>query len=238
MKLVLTSDPHTKIPLHLFPHGDLLIVAGDCTYHRNASKNAAEQAQFESDVVELAKRYELGVVVIPGNHDFTMQEYWRDDKDNKVKWLAERGVTLTFGNELIVRDGYNILGIPHVDNLRSWAFSLPAGNVWENFLDNGWSSANIDILVTHQPAIFCMDRAYNGECLGSFPIRKIREILKPKLHVFGHIHEQYGYSKEGGTLCVLPSLCDREYRQVNPPIVVNLSHNGAEVVKWEPEIWA
>jgi hypothetical protein len=40
--------------------------------------------------------------------------------------------------------------------------------------------------------------------------------------VFGHVHASYGSKERGGTLFVNASTCDRMYRPVHPPVVVDL----------------
>ncbi len=46
--------------------------------------------------------------------------------------------------------------------------------------------------------------------------------IKPKLHVFGHIHEGYGETQFGPTRCLNVSTCNADYQAVNTPIVVDL----------------
>ena len=50
----------------------------------------------------------------------------------------------------------------------------------------------------------------------------------PRLHVFGHIHEGYGYSFDGHTLYVNASNLDLSYIPVNPCIVVDLPHDQSQ----------
>jgi Icc-related predicted phosphoesterase len=46
--------------------------------------------------------------------------------------------------------------------------------------------------------------------------------LRPRLHVFGHIHEGYGVTTEGPTTCVNASSCTVDYEPINPPITIDL----------------
>ena len=46
--------------------------------------------------------------------------------------------------------------------------------------------------------------------------------VKPRLHVFGHIHGGYGIRKEGKTTHVNACVCNEDYRPVNAPIVLDL----------------
>jgi Icc-related predicted phosphoesterase len=55
---------------------------------------------------------------------------------------------------------------------------------------------------------------------------KLRDRIKAlsflRLHVFGHIHEGYGTATRGGVQYVNAAICDRSYRPVNAPVVVDL----------------
>jgi Icc-related predicted phosphoesterase len=44
--------------------------------------------------------------------------------------------------------------------------------------------------------------------------------IRPKLHVFGHIHEGYGVERRDGTTFVNACVCDAAYRPVNPPVII------------------
>jgi Icc-related predicted phosphoesterase len=46
--------------------------------------------------------------------------------------------------------------------------------------------------------------------------------VKPRLHVFGHIHEGAGVTESGGTIFVNASSVTERYRPVNPAIVIDL----------------
>jgi len=46
--------------------------------------------------------------------------------------------------------------------------------------------------------------------------------IRPRVHLFGHIHEGYGVTLRDGTRYVNASSCDVRYRLVNPPIVLDL----------------
>ena len=54
--------------------------------------------------------------------------------------------------------------------------------------------------------------------------------IRPRLSVFGHIHEGYGVWGH----CVNAAICDQRYRLANPPIVVDLRPGGDPFVLVEP----
>lgn len=91
---------------------------------------------------------------------------------------------------------------------------------------------HIDILITHSPPYLVMDKCEKFyypdeyEHVGSPSLRDRIEEVKPKLHVFGHIHEGYGqclFKHEGpNTICVNASIMNEKYQPVNKPIRVVL----------------
>ena len=69
-----------------------------------------------------------------------------------------------------------------------WGFNLPRGEpcrkVWEKIPEG------IDILITHGPPIGHGDLCLSHQRAGCVDLlREIQERVKPKYHVFGHIHE-------------------------------------------------
>jgi Icc-related predicted phosphoesterase len=60
----------------------------------------------------------------------------------------------------------------------------------------------------------------------------VLEKIKPALHVFGHIHEDYGSMVIDDTLFVNVSICTRRYVPSNKPTVVELTEvNGKLITK-------
>jgi Icc-related predicted phosphoesterase len=112
-----------------------------------------------------------------------------------------------------------------------WAFNLPRGAAlaakWRLIPDG------IDVLVTHSPPHGILDEVArrlpflagvweSDTHVGCEELRTAVERLRPRLHVFGHIHEGYGRESRHGTDFVNASNCDRHYRPMNPPVVVDL----------------
>lgn len=46
--------------------------------------------------------------------------------------------------------------------------------------------------------------------------------MKPRLHVFGHIHGGYGISENPDTIYANAATCDERYQPIHPPLVVDL----------------
>jgi Icc-related predicted phosphoesterase len=47
--------------------------------------------------------------------------------------------------------------------------------------------------------------------------------IKPKLHIFGHIHEGYGIKEQDGITFINASTCTLGYNPTNKPIQISLS---------------
>jgi Icc-related predicted phosphoesterase len=60
------------------------------------------------------------------------------------------------------------------------------------------------------------------ENTGCEELRQRVEIIRPKLHVFGHIHCGYGQTEQFGVRFVNASNCDEQYEPSQPPIVIDL----------------
>ena len=61
-----------------------------------------------------------------------------------------------------------------------------------------------------------------GEKVGCRDLLDRVKQIKPKIHAFGHIHEDYGVVEKDGTIFVNACNVNRNYQMVNPPIVVEL----------------
>lgn len=67
------------------------------------------------------------------------------------------------------------------------AFSFPRDQLYKK-----WDliPSNIDILMTHMPPKHILDKTSSGKHWGSSSLReKVLKEIKPKVHVFGHVHE-------------------------------------------------
>jgi len=84
------------------------------------------------------------------------------------------------------------------------------------------------MLVTHGPPhgildLVPSDMSGNYEHAGREELLKAVRRLKPKLHIFGHIHEGYGVVNDYMTTFANASTCDAAYRPVNAPVVLELN---------------
>lgn len=206
MKIDCISDLHGDYPK--LEGGDLLIVAGDLT-GRDLENEYALFDYWLNDQKYNAK------IVIGGNHDRTLQE--KRFKFQFGTYIQDSGCSF---------NGFKIWGSPWTPTFYNWYFMKDRGEQikerWDLIPDD------IDILITHGPPYGTLDKV-------SHPSRKIKfshtgceelklavERVKPKLHVFGHIHEGYGIIEKDGTIFVNCSLMNEHYETINKPITVYL----------------
>jgi Icc-related predicted phosphoesterase len=77
------------------------------------------------------------------------------------------------------------------------------------------------ILVTHCPPSGILDTSgypHNKPRLGCSLLRERVDLIKPKIHVFGHIHGSAGYLFHNGTHFFNASILNEEYQYTNKPI--------------------
>jgi predicted phosphohydrolase len=65
--------------------------------------------------------------------------------------------------------------------------------------------------------------AERGEAAGCPELAVALRRIRPRLHIFGHIHEAYGQTRVGSTTYANASSCTLRYQPVNPPLVFTLS---------------
>jgi Icc-related predicted phosphoesterase len=90
---------------------------------------------------------------------------------------------------------------------------------------NKWKEipTETDILITHGPPKDILDLCYSKDHAGcEFLREEILNRIKPKYHVFGHIHETYGTEVIGETTFINASSVDHFYKPINPPVVFEL----------------
>jgi len=84
-----------------------------------------------------------------------------------------------------------------------------------------------DVLITHGPPHGILDHVKrldgSEEQTGCPQLLDVVLNLQPKLHVFGHIHEEYGVIKREGIEFLNVSTMNQSYRIANAPVVYELS---------------
>ncbi|XP_077999225.1 metallophosphoesterase MPPED2-like [Glandiceps talaboti] len=226
-RFVCVSDTHSKTDkMTMMPEGDVLIHAGDFT----ELGFPKEVEKFNDWLGSLPYKHKI---VIAGNHELTFEPN-RDEANYKFapqlkKYRSEelKDLHLKLTNCTYLEDaetnimGFHIYGSPWQPEFVDWAFNLPRGqpllDVW-NKIPEG-----IDILITHGPPLGYGDMNFGEQRTGCVELlQTIQKRVRPKYHVFGHIHEAYGMTTDGYTTYINASTCTLRYRPTNPPIIFDL----------------
>ncbi|NJN15430.1 MAG: metallophosphoesterase [Oscillochloris sp.] len=207
MRIVAISDTHGLHRQIKIPDGDLLIHAGDLTRHGTM----VELADVAEWLKSLPHRYKL---VIAGNHDQCLQ-----DDPVAVELLQSTGATYLH-DQLVVIAGLRIYGSPWQPIFRNMAFNLPRGAalraIWRRV------PAMLDVLITHTPPQNIRDRTFLGMCVGCADLAEELPRIRPRVHIFGHIHEAVGITTERDTIFANASAIDLLRRPVNMPFEIDL----------------
>lgn len=234
MRIVLLSDTHCAHRQLKVPQGDMIIHAGDFTH----TGKEEEVESFFKWFVALPHRHKI---VVPGNHEITMcNKIKRNlvrmdrarynyglkptikrslDKIDRARRVVEdysdRGVHFLIDRAVVV-DGIKIYGSPwcvgNYNIMGTWGFWTD--NPKEHWVD---IPPDTDILVTHTPPSGILD-----DGLGCKALLNRVKVVKPYLHVFGHIHskggEQFFTDK---THFINAAVMNDKYNVVNPSCVVH-----------------
>jgi Icc-related predicted phosphoesterase len=163
---------------------------------------------FNDWLAELPHRYE---VVIPGNHDFLMEDENERDIITNATLLVDSGIEI---------EGLRIWGSP-MTPLCGGAFGMP--NAKDRSKHWARMPQALDILITHNPPYGILDIAPGSQQhLGCAELLEAVELVEPRLHVFGHVHGARGMLPTKNTVFVNAELFGESGDMDGIPIVVEL----------------
>lgn len=221
-RITFISDTHTKhkvCELDL-PGGDILLHAGDIMnsgYDMNDIKNFCE---WFNDLDNYTHK-----IFIAGNHD-RLFENNPIDSTRKVREYPNIGYLQDSKCNI---DGLTIWGSPWQPEFYNWAFNLPRNG--EDLKEKWfWIPSDCDILVTHGPPQGHLDvSGYGDSDLGCELLRERIDVVKPKIHVFGHIHGSAGYKFDGNTHFFNASILNERYNYQNKPMTIDWDSETNEI---------
>ena len=83
-----------------------------------------------------------------------------------------------------------------------------------------------DILITHGPPFGHCDVTPSGNLNVGCEMLRVRvDEIKPKIHVFGHVHSGYGYKFHNDTHFINAAVLNERYKYANKPVTID----------WDPE---
>jgi len=186
VKVVCLSDTHTRIPTDV-QDGELLIHAGDMC-------NVGDVEELQRQIDWLRSLPHAHKVVIAGNHDVFLCPTAR-----KTLPPASQSDKLNWGDIHYLQNGVVTLSFPSCGNRRLKIYGAPqvpidgpehafrydrSQDVWAETVP-----VDVDILMTHTPPKWHRDLPIG---LGCASLLTETWRVRPRLHVFGHIHAAGG----------------------------------------------
>jgi Icc-related predicted phosphoesterase len=212
VKVVCISDTHNQLDKVQVPDGDILIHAGDFT----GRGRIEEITKFNHELSLLPHKRKI---VIAGNHDilFETNPTLARSLLTGCDYLEDSGVEI---------EGIKFWGSPWQPQFYNWAFNKKRGMP----LREKWNliPSETDVLITHGPPYGVLDLAQriyplSDEHVGCEELRReVIDRIKPRLHVFGHIHHSYGTVKLGDTQFINAATLNEQYQVAHPPVIFNL----------------
>ncbi len=205
-QIVFLSDTHCL-------HDDVDVPGGDILVHAGDGLNSGSEAdfwRFSRWFNDLPHEHKI---FVPGNHDGFFQT-------NLSLCRTAMPGTHILVDESITIEGIKFYGSPWTPTFFDWYWMQDEEDLppyWDNIPDN------TDILVTHGPPADILDLSAELHSCGSPSLLAALHRVKPKIHVFGHIHEGYGEYEDDDTLFLNVSICTRSYKPTNDPITVDWS---------------
>jgi Icc-related predicted phosphoesterase len=192
VKFVCISDTHTFQDALEIPDADMIIHAGDMS----GRGTIQEISNFLQWYAELPHKYKI---LIAGNHD---------------KFIKH----------------VKIHGSPRTPEFCDWAFNCwrtkkekedPFRGYLYPYIGDYWDLIpyDTDILVTHGPPAYVLDKCPGGN-VGCDRLLETVQDIKPKYHVFGHIHESAGDINIFDTQFINAAVLDGRYDFNNNKIKV------------------
>lgn len=207
MRWVCLSDTHGLHGQLEIPEGDVLVHAGDMTRKGTLS-------QMEEFLGWFAAQPHSHKILVAGNHDFPFQE-----RRSEAQKLVPPGVTYLEDAGCTV-GGLQVWGSPWQPWFYDWAFNLQRGRE----IRAKWAliPERVDVLITHGPPMGVLDQVPHQGAVGCEDLLARVLEVRPRLHIFGHIHEGHGEVERDGIRFVNASICDEAYRATYGPRVVDL----------------
>jgi Icc-related predicted phosphoesterase len=182
LTIVLISDTHELHREVEVPDGNLLIHCGDWTMFSRSLKAIVD---FNDWLGELPHPHK---VCVPGNHETYLQNPANRSLITNAALLINEGIEI---------EGLGIWGTP-VTPIGP-AFRVCAAE--ERLQIHAEIPDNTDVLISHGPPLGVLDRSPGSSFhAGDQELLDAVTRVKPRLHVFGHIHGAHGLLRTQETL--------------------------------------
>ncbi|OBZ70361.1 Metallophosphoesterase domain-containing protein 1 [Grifola frondosa] len=166
-RFVCISDTHT----HTFPvpHGHVLLHGGDLT-------STGKYDQMEKTMEWLEELPHHHKIIIAGNHDLSLDNHDDWYIKNFHRWHSSKPEDVTCIRDLVKGERARNARVTYLEDEKFEFQTKPDGRT----------------CLTHGPPFQILDRTVGGDHVGCEALRARLPELRPRVHVFGHIHEGHG----------------------------------------------
>ncbi|MBX7226852.1 MAG: metallophosphoesterase [Chitinophagales bacterium] len=204
MTITAISDTHgLHRRIRNIPMADILIHCGDVS-------NFGKEHQVLDFLNWFAKQPHTYKIFIAGNHDFFFEQdnekYIQKNIPDNIIYLNDSGCEI---------ESIKIYGSPITPEFYDWAFNRKRGKDIKKHWDK--IPSDTDILITHGPPFGILDANKNQQKTGCEDLLNTVQKIKPKYHLFGHIHEAYGIQQTKETSFLNVSILNERYQITNLP---------------------
>ncbi|KAG6905539.1 hypothetical protein DXG01_002087 [Tephrocybe rancida] len=180
-RFVCISDTHSR-QFHV-PDGDVLLHSGDLT-------NLGLEEEFKDALEWLYSLPHKIKIIIAGNHDLPLHEGWYDGayrRWHKQVGKQDRAKIMEFLTGPRAKEA----GIVYLQGSTYSFQAKTEGRTWNVYALVSKIPVT-DILLTHGPPARILDLTRSKDFAGCVDLRNNLSRLRPRLHLFGHIHEARG----------------------------------------------
>lgn len=203
MKILHLSDTHGKHrEITTMPPADVLVHSGDFTL----AGGDMEALDFIEWLCDLPYKHKI---FIAGNHDDCMLDATLEGLPDDVHYLCDSGITI---------NGISFYGAPMFVTFEGE--DLKEIEQYEQIPDS------IDVLITHRPPLGILDNIDDNLHYGSSVLLEKVTKIKPKMHLFGHVHAAYGTMNWKGITFSNAGLTDWKYNIRYTPRIMEINHNS------------
>ena len=217
VRFVIISDTHTRHRSLTIPDGDVLIHCGDWSNYRTSHQ---DHLDFDVWLGEQTHKHKL---IVAGNHEIGLPRHPPD-----VQALFSNAICLY--DQPYEVEGIQLYGAPGIP---ARSFFYRANYMQYSNAVEKWNGIpiNTDILITHTPPRFVLDYGqHKTGCWREGDLELLNRVMsvKPKVHCFGHNHDEAGVmrvshsidtpmSPGDSTLFINASMA----RNTLPPVVID-----------------
>ncbi len=198
MRILHISDTHSKHNLlQKLPKADVIVHSGDASF----SGSEDEVLDFLNWFCDLDYPHKIFVA---GNHDDCLYGEQIEGLPENCHYLCHSGIEI---------DGIKFWGVPLFmgDTLKKGRTEQIMTQIPEN----------TDVLISHSPPYKILDFDDNIN-YGCRDLLEAVERIKPRYHLFGHIHANHGIQKIGQTIFVNSAIMNGMYEFVNKPKLLKI----------------